>query len=169
MEFQLLLEKNPLWISPSFSQEEAVYCAEKLQKELSILSIKPVGFPYALFQFSWEYRNWSMHYTELLFCLVDRCHGVSASLEAAPLSQAPANIICPPALFDISTLEHTARRQAMQVQRGRLRRRSDMRLVDQKNILKPLWRIDAELPGYDKIKLLIDGLSGGYYLLEGAD
>ncbi|WP_311945524.1 hypothetical protein [Halomonas piscis] len=54
----------------------------------------------------------------------------------------------------------------MQVQRGRLRRRGRMSLVDEREVLKPLWRLDAELPGYGNVTLLIDGLSGGYYLLE---
>lgn len=167
MSYQLPLVQAPSWLNPSFSQEDAVRRAEQLQSGLNILSVMPIGFPYALFQFSWEYRNWRTHYTESLFCLVDRCRGVSASLEAAPLAQAPDNIVCPPAYFDIPDLENAAKRQAMQVQRGRLRRRSDMRLIDQREILKPLWRIEAELPGYENIALLIDGLSGGYYLLEG--
>lgn len=166
MDKKLTPDEKPLWITPNFSEEDALLKVEKLQKGLRAISVLPIGFPYALFHFSWNFKNLYSNYTEYLFCLVDRCRGVSASLEAAPLTSAPASVFCPAAFFELSDLEKIAKRQAMQVQRGRLRRRHDMQLIDQREILKPLWRIDAELPGYENIALLVDGLSGGYYLLE---
>lgn len=169
MGSQWPMAQVPPWLRPSFTRTDAVCRAEQLQPGLRVLSATPIGYPYALFQFAWERRGWRSQHTESLFCLVDRCQGISASLEAAPLTQAPENIICPPACFDVMALENVARRQAMQVQRGRLRRRGHMSLVDKREVLKPLWRIGAELPGYDNVTLLIDGLSGGYYLLEDAE
>ena len=134
---------------------------------LRIVDIEPVGFPYLLFLYRWESRRWGTRRQELMSCLVDRCQGVSTTLEGVEFGDPLASATLPAPELETPPLERKARQHVMQVRRHRLKRRSaaELELARAQNIRKPLWRIHAQHGQHGELDLLIDAINGGYYVM----
>ncbi|NWN84057.1 MAG: hypothetical protein HLX48_13850 [Halomonas sp.] len=138
-----------------------------IDPNLTVDAVEPIGFPYLLCLYRWNTRRWGMDRQELMSCLVDRCQGVSTTLEGVEFGTPLDAATLPPPELDTSPLERKARQHVMQVRRHRLKRRSasGLELVRCQAVRKPLWRITARHARHDELDLLIDALNGGYYLL----
>lgn len=138
-----------------------------IDAELTIDRVEPIGFPYLLCLYRWDTRRWGMSRQELMSCLVDRCQGVSTTVEGVEFGT-PLNAATLPAPeLETPPLERKARQHVMQVRRHRLKRRSasGLELMRCQTVRKPLWRVTAHHERHGGLNLLIDALNGGYYLL----
>lgn len=134
---------------------------------LRMLDAEAVGFPYLLFLYRWETRRWGIPGHELMSCLVDRCQGVSTTLEGVEfgLPLVPATLPVPE--LATAPLERKARQHVMQVRRHRLKRRgaNGLELMRCQYVRKPLWRVRGQHVQHGDLELLIDAINGGYYFM----
>ncbi|MFG6137691.1 hypothetical protein [Halomonas sp. B23F22_10] len=138
-----------------------------IEPALSIHAAQAVGFPYLLCLYRWETRRLGMRRQELMSCLVDRCQGVSTTLEDVEFGDPLASAALPSPELDTPPLERKARHHVMQVRRHRLKRRGATRLelVRCQAVRKPLWLVTGHHAQHGELELLIDGINGGYYLM----
>ncbi|MGM0987782.1 MAG: hypothetical protein ACQEXI_12470 [Pseudomonadota bacterium] len=134
---------------------------------LKVQEISAVGFPYHLFTFRWEALRWRVARQEIMSCLVDRLQGISTTLESVEFGDAPRNSKLPSPLLDGEGLEHKARQQVLLVRRHRLKRRGTacLELISQQPVRKPLWRVEVDSKNNGIFELLLDGMTGGYYVM----
>ncbi|WP_027966149.1 hypothetical protein [Halomonas halocynthiae] len=155
------------WLEARLAKESVERRAVGIVAGLDIQSIAAVGFPYLLLEYCWEVRRWGRCRSERMACLVDRCQGVSTTLEGIAFGDALLSPLLPHAELEPEPLERKARQHVMQVRRHRLKRRSSsgLTLVSAQLVRKPLWRVVGNHGQHGELELLIDGVNGGYYLM----
>ncbi|UYG08988.1 hypothetical protein [Halomonas sp. M4R1S46] len=160
-------EHEDAWLETRLPLEGLERRVMGIDPALGICGVQAIGFPYLLCLYRWETRRWGVRRQELMSCLVDRCQGVSTTLEGVEFGDPLASAVLPPPELDTPPLERKARHHVMQVCRHRLKRRSaaGLELVCCQSVRKPLWRVTGCHARHGELELLIDGLNGGYYLL----
>ncbi|MDL4864275.1 hypothetical protein NPJ88_018235, partial [Halomonas elongata] len=130
------------WLAARLPLDDVARRVAGIDSSLDAREVQAVGFPYLLFTFRWESRRWGRTRQELMSCLVDRCQGVSTTLERIEFGSPPASPVWLQPELDTPPLERKARQHVMQVRRHRLKRRaaSGLELVEQQWVRKPLWR-----------------------------
>lgn len=155
------------WLKARLPRESVERRAVGVVSGFEVHSVVAVGFPYLLLEYCWEVRRWGQHRSERMGCLVDRCQGVSTTLEGIEFGDALPSPLLPDAALEVELLERKARQHVMQVRRHRLKRRSSsgLDLVSSQLVRKPLWRVFGSHDQHGELELLIDGINGGYYLM----
>ncbi|MDR5860897.1 hypothetical protein FZZ93_12050 [Halomonas eurihalina] len=162
-----VVDTEEAWLAARLPLDDVARRISGIDTTLDAREVQAVGFPYLLFTFRWESRRWGRTCQELMSCMVDRCQGVSTTLERIEFGSSPASpVLLQPAL-DTPPLERKARQHVMQVRRHRLKRRaaSGLELVASRRVRKPLWRVVARHQRHGDIELLLDGVTGGYYVM----
>ncbi|SHL32260.1 hypothetical protein [Halomonas caseinilytica] len=162
-----VVDTEEAWLSARLSLDDVARRIAGIDTALEARDVQAVGFPYLLFTFRWESRRWGRTRQELMSCLVDRCQGVSTTLERIEFGSPPASPVLLQPELDTPPLERKARQHVMQVRRHRLKRRaaSGLERVERQWVRKPLWRVAARHKRYGDIELLLDGVTGGYYVM----
>ncbi|MFM9270761.1 hypothetical protein ACJ7V3_10910 [Halomonas elongata] len=161
------VDTEEAWLAARLPLDDVERRVGGIDTSLEVREVQAVGFPYLLFTFRWESRRWKRTRQELMSCLVDRCQGVSTTLERIEFGSPPASPVLLKPELDTPPLERKARQHVMQVRRHRLKGRaaSGLELVEQQWVRKPLWRVAARHERYGDIELLLDGVTGGYYVM----
>jgi len=161
-------EEKEAWLDARLPLERLEERVQQIDRGFLILDVNPIGFPYLLCSFGWDYRKFLHQRREVMHCCVDRCQGVSTTIETVMLGEALEGAYLPAPVLDDASLERHAKRHVMQSRRHGLKRRDSAKVIMEKalHLRKPLWKVSAHHPQYGDHSLLLDGVTGGYLFLN---
>lgn len=167
-QITVMTEEKEAWLDARLPLERLAERIQQIDKGFSIQDAIPIGFPYLLCSFGWEYRKFLQQRREVMHCCVDRCQGVSTTIEAVMLGEALEGAYLPAPMLDDASLERLAKRHIMQSRRHQLKRRDSAKVVIEKimHLRKPLWKVRADHPQLGEHSLLLDAVTGGHLFLN---
>ncbi|NYS61214.1 hypothetical protein [Vreelandella salicampi] len=159
--------EEEVWLEARLAQDDVNKRVAMINRAFQMTRLQAVGFPYLVVAFCWHWRRFGILRHGLLHCAVDRCQGTSITMEQLPLGApiADAELVQP--RLDTGLLHQKAYRHVTQARRHHLKQRqaTSLHVSSARLIRKPLWKVDVSHAKYGEMALLLDGLTGGYYVM----